>query len=379
MARGPDGQGGGAGTSLSAQLFNARTVGDLGAELSVLPGFDAERFVAEAIRNLDGLGVFARLDRIADAAEAQLPRDFPAMADALEAALPPPLDPERTDDDFGRFIHALPGVLAVRHGLAHPDRALDLMHAATQRFSMEYAVRPFLSRWPDLTLARMAVWAEDANYHVRRLVSEGTRPRLPWGANVTIDPLAPLPLLTGLHADPTRYVTRSVANHLNDLTRIAPDAVYRALGTWHAEARQERRELEWMTRHALRTAVKRGEPEALRLLGYDPDAALSVTVYAPEIVRIGATLDLSVMVEADEAARVMVDYRVTFHRPGGRAGEKVFKLGQGHIAHGKPLRLAKSHRLKPDATTFTWHPGPHRLVVQVNGRDRAEMAFEVEG
>lgn len=187
MARGPDGTGGGAGFSLSDQLFNARTIGQLAREYAVLPGFDPARFEAEALQGLAGRGLLERLDWLATCIEAQLPQDFPAMAEALEAAMPPKLDPSLQDNDFGQFIHAVPGILAVRHGIEdHRDRALDLIHRATQRFSMEYYIRPFLNRWPDETLERLAVWAEDENYHVRRLVSEGTRPRLPWAANITL-------------------------------------------------------------------------------------------------------------------------------------------------------------------------------------------------
>ncbi|EPX76027.1 hypothetical protein [Salipiger mucosus] len=377
MARGPDGQGGGAGSSLAAQLFNRDTLADLGAEFAVLPGFDAGRFVDETAPRLAGLGVHDRLDVIADGLEAQLPRAFPEMADALEAAMPPPLDPGRRDDDFGRFIHAVPGVLAVRHGLEdHPDRALDLIQAATQRFSMEYAIRPFLNRWPDLTLARMEHWARDPHYHVRRLVSEGTRPRLPWGAGITLDPMEPLRFLDVLHGDPARFVTRSVANHLIDLSKIHPDAVLDRLTRWRAEGAQDARELDWLTRHALRTAVKRGEPGALALLGYRADLPVTARLQVPGSVTVGEALEFSVTLESGEMGPVLVDYRLRFHRPGGSA-ERVFKLKAGEVVPGRPLRLEKRHRLKGDAKTFRLHPGPHAVVVQVNGRDVAEAGFEL--
>ncbi len=378
MARGPDGAGQTQGFSLKEQLFNANTIGDLAAEYAALPGFDAARFTSEALAGLTSRGLLERLDWLADCVAAQLPGSFPAMADALEAAMPPPLDPAKTDDDFGRFIHAVPGILAVRHGLDdHRDRALDLLELATQRFSMEFYIRPFLNRWPDETLARLARWTEHDNYHVRRLVSEGTRPRLPWAANITLDPLVPLRFLDALHADPTRYVTRSVANHMNDLSRIAPDRVTGLLRDWQGANRQTPRELDWMTRHALRTAVKRGEAGALALLGYaqDRDIAVSLEV-APNPVAIGDALRIDVTLTAPEALRVMVDYRIRFHRPNGRVGEKVYKLKAAKLAAGVPLSIGKSHLLKDGASTFTLHRGPHQVVVQVNGQDRAEALVE---
>ncbi len=375
MARGPDGKGQAQGFSLKDQLFNAESIGDLAAEYSVLPYFDGARFQTDALAGMASRGLLERLDWLADCVQAQLPARFPEMAEALEAAMPPALSADKTDDDFGRFIHAVPGILAVRHGLeTHRDRALDLLETATQRFSMEFYIRPFLNRWPDETLARLERWVTHDHYHVRRLVSEGTRPRLPWAANIALDPLVPVRLLDALHADPTRYVTRSVANHMNDLTRHAPDVVVARLGVWAAERRQDPRELDWMTRHALRTAVKRGEPGALALLGYAQDRALSVDVsLTPNPVAIGTSLEISVRLESIETLPVLVDYRIVFHRPNGRRGEKVFKLKAAKIRAGEPLVLTKVHRLKDAASTFTLHPGPHRVIVQVNGQDRAEV------
>lgn len=376
MARGPDGKGGGAGFSLADQLFNARSLGDLAAEFAVLPGFDPDRFLSEAVPGLAGRGLLERLDWIADCLEPQLPHDFPAMARALEAAMPPPLDPALSDDDFGRFIHAVPGILAVRHGLEdHRERALDLLHAATQRFSMEYYIRPFLNRWPEATLARLDLWCGDPNYHVRRLVSEGTRPRLPWARNIELDPAVPWRFLDRLHADPTRYVTRSVANHVNDLSKVMPGEVVARLARWRREGRQKPEEMGWITRHALRTAVKRGERGALNLLGYR-EGGVRARLDLPDAVRIGEVLSFAVELEATEPLPVLVDYRLRFARPSGSA-EKVFKLKTAKLSPDRPLRLEKRHRMKGDATTFRLHPGRHGLVVQVNGVDVAEGAFDL--
>ncbi|WGW03052.1 hypothetical protein [Tropicibacter oceani] len=377
MARGPDGKGGGAGFSLADQLFNAGSIGDLARDFAVLPGFDADGFAAQVVAGLAGRGLMERLDWIADCLEARLPAGFPAMAEALEAAMPPPLDPSLRDNDFGRFIHAVPGILAVRHGLEdHRDRALDLLHKATQRFSMEYYIRPFLNRWPDETLARLDVWARDDNYHVRRLVSEGTRPKLPWARNITLDPAVPLRFLDVLHGDKTRFVTRSVANHMNDLSKIMPDAVVTRLRAWQAEARQDPREMAWITRHALRTAVKRGERGALDLLGYRAGAVSGSVAIATDPVAIGDRLRFSVTLQTNEDLPLLVDYRLRFARPGGTA-EKVFKLKSVQAKAGQPVVLDKSHVMKGDATTFRLYPGAHAVVVQVNGQDVAEAGFDL--
>ncbi len=374
MARGPDGAGG-QGALVRDQLFNHSTLAQLAAEHSVLPGFDAQRFLDEALPGLAGRGLMARLDWVATCLERQLPQPFPAMAEALTAAMPPELDPTLRDGDFGRYIHAVPGVLAVRHGLqAHPDRALDLLHAATRRFSMEFALRPFLNHWPDLVLDRLAHWAQDPHYHVRRLVSEGTRPRLPWGQGITLDPRAPLPLLDLLHADPARFVTRSVANHLNDLTRVDPGLVTARLRHWQAQASQTSAELDWMRRHALRSAIKRGDPQAMAHLGHDPALPVTAQLHMPAAdLRWGEPLAFAVTLTSAQGGAALVDYRISFAGP--RPRKRVFKLAKVGLQADQPARLDKTHPLKPDASTLPLSPGAHVLTVQVNGVDRAEAQF----
>jgi len=228
--------------SLKDHVFNANSVGQLAGEFAaVIPGFSAEEFSRSALGGFESREFMARLEWLASCVEPYLSENFDVMAKQLEAAMPPELDPTMTDDDFGQFIHAVPGILAVRHGLeTYRERALDLLHTATKRFSMEFYIRPFINRWPKETMARLQAWTQDENYHVRRLVSEGTRPKLPWAKGIKLAPQHTLPLLDVLHSDPTRYVTRSVANHLNDISKTDPDAVLKHLGLWARLSRFDR-------------------------------------------------------------------------------------------------------------------------------------------
>ncbi|MGI3168147.1 hypothetical protein ACRARG_03280 [Pseudooceanicola sp. C21-150M6] len=369
------------GYSLKDQLFNAEKVGYLaGLFRQVDPGFDPQ-FEARCLSRFPELELKARIAWIADCLIPALPEHFPAAADLIEAALPPPLDPSLKDDDFGDFIFCSLGDYAVLRGLEqHRDRALDLLEALTQRFSMEYAIRFFINRWPGESFARLEQWAGHDSYHVRRLVSEGTRPKLPWGQGIATAPDLPLPLLDRLHADGTRFVTRSVANHLNDITKSDPDTVLDRLSAWQGEGRQTPAELEWMTRHALRGLVKAGDPRALALLGYRADAPLTASLrLAAETVAIGQVLEVKAEISSPEDLPVIVDYVLTFHRPTGRPGRKVFKLKQTAVSAGRALKLAKRHPLKGDATTFRLHPGPHRVELQVNGRICASADFNLTG
>lgn len=369
------------GFSLADQLFNEESISDLAAEhAAAIPGFDAADFTSEVISKFPDLALLERLEWITDCLEKRLSDHFPTMADQLEAAMIPELDPSLKDDDFGRFIHAPPGYLAIRHGLeAHRERALDLIYETTKRFSMEWPIRPFLNRWPEETLARLKLWAKDDNYHVRRLVSEGTRPKLPWAKKLNMEVTTPVPFLDMLHADSTRYVTRSVANHLNDIAKTHPDLVVETLTKWRNLGKQDTKELDWMTRHALRTLIKQGHVGAMELLGFKADAPVSLKRLSLKDVEVvaGDALEFDVELEASAQSPVIVDYVIHFQKASGKTSPKVFKLKQAVLKSGKPQVFAKKHVLKANATTFKLHPGAHKLVIQVNGRHLGEADFDV--
>ncbi len=366
------------GFSLKDQLFNRAKIAGLGRDLAqAQSAFDAAAFEQRVMARLPDLELKARITWIADILDEMLPKDFDAAARIIENALPPPLDPTLRDDDFGDFIFAPYGEFAVKRGLEnHCGRALDLIGTVTQRFSMEYAIRPFLNRWPDAVYDRLSAWARHPHYHVRRLVSEGTRPKLPWGIGIETEPERALALLDILHADQTRFVTRSVANHLNDISKTAPDLVLHRLAEWRKSGRQTAREMDWMTSHALRGLIKSGDARAMAMLGYDPDAPVTcaLTIDTPKVA-IGQAVCFTVTLQAASDTPVLVDWVLDFAPGAGRRGPKVFKLKQARIKAGAPLILTKSHRLKGDATTFRLTPGEHRISVQVNGRVMADATF----
>ena len=253
---------------------------------------------------------------------------------------------------------------------------LDLLEELTQRFSMEWAIRPFLLQAPEVTLERMTLWSKSENYHVRRLATEGSRPRLPWGLAVNLPLEAPMDILDRLHADKTRYVTRSVANHLNDIAKKDPELVVEKLTEWQGLKQQSEKELSWITAHALRGLIKAGHPGAMKLMGYDPELEVCVALTLPTNVRINDKLALCCDLSGPMGAGVLVDYRISFQRPGGKTSKKVFKLKQAKLG-STGLRLTKSHTLKGGASTFTLVPGAHEVEILVNGVVRAREPFEL--
>lgn len=364
--------------SLKDHLFNAETVGRLGAHFADAGVFPAAPFVSDVMARMEPLELMARVQMIAEVLTDYLPKDFPAAGQAIKTALPPPLDPTLMDDDFGHFIYAPLGVYVENHGLEeHLDDSLDVLEAVTQRFSMEFSIRAFLNRWQGATLERMQDWISHDHYHVRRLVSEGTRPKLPWGKAVGLTAAQTLPLLDRLHGDKTRFVTRSVANHLNDITKSDPDIVIAQLDAWQKAGVQHAKELDWMRRHALRGLIKAGHAGAMRHLGYRPDVALALSQFSitPQTIARGDAAEIVLTLTAQEDAPLIVDYVIDFVKASGKNAPKVFKLKVLEAKAGKPVTLKKKHIFKDNATTFTLHPGAHQLHIQVNGRVVGSQPF----
>ncbi len=370
------------GFSLKDQLFNRERVEYLAQLFSSADSkFDSTAFVRATLKDFRTLELKQRIVKIATTLEDYLDSDFKRAATQIVTALPSPLDPTLGDDDFGDFIFAPLGEYVVRRGgdARHLRLSLKTLKQLTMRFSMEDAIRYFISAFPDPTLAELATWVTDKNYHVRRLVSEGTRPRLPWSRRLSIPLTTPIDLLDTLHADPTRYVTRSVANHLNDISKSDPRLVFDTLRRWHALREQTDVELRWMTRHALRTLIKQGHAEALKLLGFRTNAAIIVSEFAlaPPEVSPGGAIEFSFAITARRSELLIVDYVIEFVKANGNLASKVFKLKQVELDAGQRLVFKKRHPFRAAATTFTLYPGTHRLTLQINGQALGTLPFEM--
>ncbi len=352
----------------------------------VSPGFPQQRFVHLASRGLEALELKQRVLHVTKALVATLPQDFAAAADVLEQSLAPASDDvdwSRNDPGDGGLAGWVIWPLAefvAQRGLGSPRRALQALHALTQRLTAEYAIRPFLLAHEELTFATLRQWVKDPSAHVRRLVSEGTRPRLPWGMRLqrlVADPSPSLPLLEALQDDLSEYVRRSVANHLNDIAKDHPDLVASWLERHLPGAPPERRSL---LRHASRTLIKKGHRRALAAWGVDRGlrgrASLAVTPKSP---RIGDNVVLAVTLAsaAASAQRLVVDYVVHRARPDGSTRPKVWKGWTLELGPREQRTLQKRHSLKPVSVRRD-HPGRHAVDLVVNGRVVASAAFTLK-
>ena len=335
----------------------------LAAELSAAgPRFPTGRFVHRLQPELAARELMARVDLVADCLVECMPEDFPVAAAVVHRALEFP--------GFAGWMTLPVGEYVARAGIGRPRTALPLLAALTSRFSCEFAIRPFIVEQNALTYAHLREWVTHPDEHVRRLVSEGTRPRLPWARrlqHLVADPSPNIELLDRLVDDPSPYVRRSVANHLNDISRDHP-----ALARDIATAWCGRGDLAAKTvRHGLRTLVKQGDPAALALVGADARAWVSLTSLTvdAEDISIGDTVGLSMTVRNDDPApaTVVVDYRVHFLGAAGNLRPKVFKLTRRTIDPGAEARIDRRHRFA-HVSTRQIREGLHEIDVLVNGR-----------
>jgi len=341
--------------------------------------FPRDRFVAACADGYDVLELLPRARHIADCLQEHLPGEYPEAIELLISTLGPPL--EKTENNGMAPFFYLPHVLFVRQfGLDHFEESMQAQYELTQRFSAEFSIRPFLEQRTEETLRRLESWTDDPSVHVRRLVSEGTRPRLPWAGRLRAfqkDPSPVLPLLDRLKDDPEIYVRRSVANHLNDISKDHPDLACDVATRWNKKASANRR---WVVRHGLRSLIKQGFPPAFSVLGYAPADSLEVVSLSlePRKPHIGESAVVSMVLRNDSAAPVsaIVDFGIDYRKANGGSQPKVFKLKNCELAAGEELTLSKTVSFR-QMTTRKHYPGEHRLFVLVNGQEAAGRKFAV--
>lgn len=265
------------------------------------------------------------------------------------------------------------------HGQAHVELSLNALKDMTSRFSSEFAIRPFLHHHQDRTLDIIAAWIDDKNEHVRRLVSEGTRPRLPWGMRLKSfveDPKPVLALLEELKDDPSEYVRRSVANNLNDIAKDHGDHVATIAMAWMSDASPDRKRL---VRHALRTLIKSGHPMALKALGYGPPKIELETfdIITPR-VELGAAVEFAVKLRSRSQSDqpLIIDYAVHHKRADGTTSPKVFKWKTVSLLAGETLAITRRHAIKP-ITTRRYYSGLHHVEILVNGKGLGREDFHL--
>ena len=355
------------------ELLDRTAIARLSSSLrSAAPELDFAATDAAA-DDLGDLALRARSDLLAAALLRDLPDDYPAIAAIVRRALEQP--------GFRGWLIWPIGEAVTTAALADDALAdgLALLAELTPRLTAEFPIRRFLRADLATSLAIITTWTTHPDEHVRRLASEGTRQYLPWAVRVPAlleQPTSTLPIITALYRDESEYVRRSVANHLNDLSRDNAALVVETAAAWLREPDANTARL---VRHALRTLIKRGDPGALALLGYGTAtiAVADLRVVSP-VVQSPGHLEFEAMLTntGSEPATVAVDFVIAFVKANGTHADKVFKLTTGTIEPGGSLRIAKRHPIRP-ITTRVYYPGEHFVDLQVNGVRAGRVPFQL--
>jgi len=353
------------------EIFNRARLQHIAEQTAaVYPAFDIPAFLAHVSEDLDDLSLMQRLNRVSRGLHACLPEDYVATLDILYKLAP------RLNSGFVTLV--LPEYVAL-YGQHDFERSMQALKFFTSFGSSEFAVRHFLRLDFERALNLMQEWAQDDNEHVRRLASEGSRPRLPWSFRIETlmrDPSPVLPILDALKADSSLYVRKSVANHFNDITKDNPDWVLDQIEGWSLENPHTA----WIARHALRSLIKKGDRRALTLMGAGHAAQVRIEALSvsPEQVRLGGRINLSFRLTstAGHSQRLIIDYALHYVKKAGGTSAKVFKLKTLNLAPGESVMVSREQQIR-NFTTRAHYAGKHELDILINGECLGRTFFDL--
>lgn len=366
-------------------MFNKKIICAMAKHLSTAwPAFNSSAFIKTASKNLDDLELKERSTQITQALTTYLPANFKQAANILLASLAP-------DDTNGNNTNQNdPGIsgwpilpmadYVGLNGINHFELSMTVFKKMTRHFSSEFGIRFFLLAEPERTLSILKTWVNDADYHVRRLVSEGTRPRLPWAMQLPLfikNPAPVISLLKLLRDDEQEYVRRSVANNLNDIAKDHPAIVASIAREWLKDADKNRNKL---IRHACRTLIKQGHQPTLKALGYSaPKIKLKKFIILTPQVKFGDALlfEISLDSESRRKQELIIDYAIHHRKANGTTTPKVFKCKIATLKPAETLTLKRKHAIK-QITTRTYYPGTHRLEILINGKSISTKEFQLK-
>lgn len=340
------------------------------------PKFKAQQFVEDAVSQLPKRELKQRITLTSELCRKYLPDNYKKALQILYDIR------ESITESFSYIF--IPDFVT-RYGKGHFDLSMQALKDFTCYASSELALRDFLNADLDRTLNYVYQWTEDDNYHVRRLASEGTRPRLPWAIRVpplNSCPSLTLPVLEALHLDREKYVQKSVANHLNDISKDHPDLMLDTIAAWDASHETTA----WIIKHATRSLIKQGHPRALAMLGagQKPQVKLDGIRFQDsrspgKSIQLGDYLKFSFTLQSlsKKPQQLIVDYKIHYVKKSGELKPKVFKLKTLQLEPDESTTLTKKH-LFQDFTTRKHYAGKHAVEIVVNGESMVKKSFQLQ-
>lgn len=357
------------------KYYNAQSLYDLAGRIKAeYPPFPADEFIEDCMDGTwEALALKARIRRITVTLGRHLPAEYEQALKIIDKVL----DGYPAGYHNGSLV-VFPDFVEV---YGQEERDWQLSMQALERYTTystaEFAVRPFLIRQEERMMRQMALWARHDNEHVRRLASEGCRPRLPWGQALPrfqTDPTPVLSILEELKADPSPYVRKSVANNLNDISKTHPDLVVRIAREWYGK----KESTDWILKHGCRTLLKNGNREALELFGFAPAGCVEADGFSlgKASVVIGGEMPFTFRIRANQAAQVRLEYGIDYVKANGKRIRKIFQISEIILGANQEKTYTKTHSFA-ELSTRQHYPGPHSITLIVNGTERGTLDFPV--
>ena len=358
-------------------FYNKNTITQIALAIRrVESQFDSSSFITESLQQIQTKELKDRVIHIAEQLRQHLHYSYDESVSILLNTLAPEQNclPAGWNQKIGisGFLVWPYTVFVSRYGLSHISISLQALYEMTKRFTAEFDLRPFIEHYPNDVYKKLTEWKKDSNPHVRRLVSEATRPRLPWAKNIKpIDSNLSrnIRLIYSLRMDDSPYVRKSVANHLNDISRIDPELFIKTIQRMKNSKKEQ-----WVKRHAARTLLKQGHPRILNLLGYTTELALKVqfSINQKEIT-LGSHLELKVDITQKEDHLLYMNYIVFYLNKNGDYSRKVYRLRD---SNEKRIKITKSVNFS-NKSTRKIYPGKHYVQLQINGKTYQKILFTI--
>ncbi|OCL83655.1 DNA alkylation repair enzyme [Arcobacter porcinus] len=261
-------------------------------------------------------------------------------------------------------------------GLNDFEISMNALEKFTIKSSSEFAIRQFIIKYEERTLKQMKLWAKSQNEDIRRLASEGCRPRLPWAialAKYKENPKEVLKIIEILKNDYSKYVQKSVANNLNDISKDNPKLVLEFVKNNLGVSK----ELDWICKHGSRTLLKAGNQEILKLFSFKDTKHITISnFYCDEFVKLGDDLEFSFeLITKDKLGNIRVEYQIDYLKQNNKYGKKVFMISQNDFSINKK-EFSKKQSFK-NLSTRKHYLGKHFIKILLNGKELIKKEFQV--
>ena len=351
--------------------YNKAFVEDLAAKLSTkASSFNKDSFITSIINNgWKQKEMKERIHCIADNINCHIEFPYKKQIDILSEIAP---------NYKGLKAFIFPDFVE-KFGLMDAETSFTAMELFTQLSTAEFAIRPFIKKYPEKTLKQLLEWSLHENYHLRRLASEGTRPRLPWASplrNFIDNPAPNIPILENLKDDEHEYVRRSVANHLNDISKDHPGLVLQIAKKWHNDSKNR----VWIIKHALRTLLKKGNKNALAIFGLDNSKELYINnlSLSKKEIKIGDFIHFEFDLKNDskQNRNIRLEYRVDFVKANGNTSGKIFQISEFSLK-ANSIKTFKRKQWFKELSTRKHYPGEHKITLIINGDEKAGIKLSL--